>query len=246
MKRFSVAISLLFALILAPSAWAQTAATARISGVVTDANGAAVAGASVKLVDKTTKSEKTDTTNNEGRYVFAAVEPGIYDLSVTGQGFRTSQITNINAEVTKTATVDVALQVGAATDQVTVTATGEVQLQKDDSSIGNVIDSERIKRLPTPTRQATDLLRLQPLTALTGEVAGARADQSTYTLDGLDVTDQVGFRGAFATVVPVPTESVEEFRATVANSNATFGRSSGAQVTLVTKRGRNAFHGSVY
>ncbi|MGH9942707.1 MAG: hypothetical protein ACRD9R_10180, partial [Pyrinomonadaceae bacterium] len=79
-----------------------------------------------------------------------------------------------------------------------------------------------------------------------GEVAGSRADQNTFSLDGLDVSDQVGFRGAADTVVPIPAESVEEFRVTVANPTASFGRSGGAQVTVVTKRGGNDFHGSVY
>lgn len=236
----------LFFLMLSAKVFGQTASTARVSGVITDAQGAVVSGATVKLGNQATKAARTDTTNSEGRYVFAAVEPGTYELTVTAKGFRTSVISEIKADVTQVATADVTLQIGAATDQVTVTAVGEVQMQTDDSSIGNVIDAERVKHLPTPNRQVTDLLRLQPLTAPTGEVAGSRADQSTYTLDGLDVTDQVGFRGAFVTVVPTPTESVEEFRATVANANATFGRSAGAQVTLVTKRGTNAFHGSVY
>ncbi|MFN7944506.1 MAG: carboxypeptidase regulatory-like domain-containing protein [Blastocatellia bacterium] len=238
--------SLWLAVLLAATVSAQTASTARVSGIITDATGAVVAGATVKLTDKATGVAKTETADREGRYIFAAVEPGLYELSVAAQGFRTSVISGIRAEVTKVATVDVALEVGGAADQVTITAGGEVQLQRDDSSIGNVVDSDRIKRLPTPSRQAADLLRLQPLTAPTGEVSGARADQSTYTLDGLDVTDQVGFRGSFTTVVPTPTESVEEFRVTVANPNAAFGRSAGAQVTLVTKRGTNTFHGSVY
>jgi len=244
--RTSHLVVLLVFLAALPPAAAQTASTAKITGVVTDTQGAVVGKASVKLIDKATGSEKTDATNNEGRYVFPAVEPGTYDLTVTAQGFRTVQITDLKAEVTKVATADVTLQAGGAAEQITVTATGEVQLQTDDSSIGNVIDADRIKRLPTANRQATDLLRLQPLTAPGGEVSGSRADQNTYTLDGIDVTDQVGFRGAFFTVVPTPTESVEEFRATVANPNATFGRSAGAQTTLVTKRGRNDFFGSVY
>jgi hypothetical protein len=227
-------------------ALAQTASTASIAGVISDATGAVVAGATVKLVDKATGVERTAAADQAGRYIFAAVEPGAYDLTVSAPGFRTSVITDIRAEVTKVSNIDVSLQVGGANEQVTVTATSEAQLQTADSAIGNVIDADRIKRLPTANRQATDLLRLQPLIAPGGEVSGSRADQNTYTLDGIDVTDQVGFRGAFSTVVPTPTESVEEFRSTVANPNATFGRSAGAQTTLVTKRGTNAFHGSVY
>ncbi len=237
--------NLLF-LLLSADGFGQTASTASIAGEVTDSNGAVVAGAAVKLVNKAAGIEKTAATDNAGRYVFAAVEPGSYELTVTAKGFRTSVVTGVKAEVTKVTPIDVSLQVGGAAEQVTVTAGGEAQLQTADSALGNVIEADRIKRLPTANRQATDLLRLQPLVAPGGEVSGSRADQNTYTLDGIDVTDQVGFRGAFATVVPTPTESVEEFRSTVANPNATFGRSAGAQTTLVTKRGRNSLFGSVY
>lgn len=240
---------LIFALIvssLAVDVFGQTAATARISGVVTDSQGAVVSGATVKLIAKATRAERTDATTSEGRYVFAAVEPGLYDLTVAAPGFRTTVTSDVKAEVTKVATLDVTLQPGVVGEQITVTATGEVQLQKDDSSVGNVIDKDRIDRLPNANREVTSLLRLQPATAPGGQVAGARSDQNTFTLDGLDATDQIGFRGAFFTVVPTPTESVEEFRVTVANPNATFGRSAGAQVTLVTRRGTSAFHGSVY
>lgn len=240
---------LIFVLIvssLPASGFGQTATTARVSGLVKDSQGAVVAGATVKLVDKATKAERTDATNSEGRYVFAAVEPGTYGISVTGQGFRTSVVSDFKADITKVATIDVELQPGGASEQVNVTATGEVQLQKDDASVGNVIDEDRIKRLPQINRQVTSLLLLQPAVAPGGEVAGSRNDQNTFSLDGLDVSDQVGFRGAVGTVVPVPSESVEEFRVTVANPNAAFGRSAGAQVSLVTKRGSNAFHGSVY
>jgi hypothetical protein len=241
--------SILILLVVSPFAanvFGQTAATARVSGVVTDAQGAVVAGATVKLIDKTTRLERSDATNSEGRYVFASVEPGLYEISVTAQGFRTTTITEVKAEVAKVTTVDLSMQAGNINEEVTVNATGEVQLQRDDAAIGNIIDGDRIKRLPNLTRQATVLLVLQPTVTPNGEVSGARRDQNSFLLDGLDVSDQVGFRGAVGTVVPIPTESVEQFRVTVANPNATFGRSGGGQVTLVTKRGTNAFHGSAY
>jgi hypothetical protein len=246
MKTARFLIFLLILSSLPADAFAQTAATAKISGVVTDAQGAVVQGATVKLINKATKQERTDATNDEGRYVFAAIEPGLYEVTATAQGFRTTVVSDLKAEISKAATLDITLQPGGVGEQVTVTAAGEVQLQREDSSIGNVIEEDRITRLPTQQRQVTELLRLQPLTTPNGETAGSRFDQNTFTLDGIDVTDNVGFRGGFATVVPTPTESVEEFRATVANPNASFGRSAGAQVVLVTKRGTNAFHGSAY
>ncbi|MGH9843556.1 MAG: carboxypeptidase-like regulatory domain-containing protein, partial [Blastocatellia bacterium] len=143
----------------------QTAATARISGVVTDAQGAVVSGATVKLIDKTTGLEKADTTNSEGRYVFASVEPSLYEITGAAQGFRTTVVNEVRAEVAKVATVDLSLQVGVATEEVVVKAGGEVGLQTDDAAVGNVIDGDRIKRLPTLDRQVTSLLTLQPTVA---------------------------------------------------------------------------------
>ncbi|MFN2480556.1 MAG: carboxypeptidase-like regulatory domain-containing protein, partial [Pyrinomonadaceae bacterium] len=241
----------LLVLVLVVALWpatvlGQTAATARISGLVTDATGAVVAGATVKLVDKTTKAEKIATTNDEGRYVFANIDPATYDITITGQGFRTAVFTDVKADITVTTVRDAKLEAGNVNEVVTVAGAQEAPLHTDDATVGNTFEQNRIQRLPTINRQATALLALQPAVAPGGEVSGSRADQNSFSLDGLDVSDQVGFRNAFSTVVPVPSESVEEFRVTVANPTASFGRSGGAQVTLVTKRGGNDFHGSVY
>src|SRR5262249_10383591 len=160
-------------------------------------------------------------------------------------GFRKAVISAVTAQVSKSINLDVTLEAGGSQEQVTVTATGEVQLQKDDSSVGHVIDSDRIARLPNATRQATDLLTLQPGITTGGEVTGARADQNTFNLDGVDVSDNV-IGLPFRTIIPVTAESIDELRVTVANPNATFGRSAGSQVTFVTKRGTNQFHGAGY
>jgi Carboxypeptidase regulatory-like domain len=246
MKTIRIVIFLLVVSAAPAYVLGQTAATARISGVVTDSQDAVVSGATVRLIDKATRLEKSDTTNSEGRYVFAAVEPGLYEITVSTQGFRATVVNEVKAEVAKVTTVDLTLQPGIAAEEVTVKASGDAELQRDDAAVGNIIEADRIKRLPIINRQATTLLTLQPTVAPGGQVSGSRADQNTFTLDGLDVSDQVGFRGALGTVVPIPTESVEQFRVTVANPNATFGRSAGGQAALTSKRGGAAFHGSVY
>ena len=227
------------------TARSQTATTSRITGIVTDANGAVVSGASVKLQNKETHAERTATSNDEGRYVFPSLEPGDYSITVEAKGFRKTTVFEVTAQVSKSTSLDVTLQPGGAAEQVSVTATTEVALQKDDASVGNVIDRDRVARLPNATRQATDLLNLQPGITSGGEVTGARADQNTFNLDGIDVSDNV-LGLPYRTVIPVPTESLDEFRVTVSNPNATFGRSAGGQITFVTKRGTNQFHGSLY
>jgi hypothetical protein len=240
--RFSI---FLLVSVLPAYVWGQTAATARVSGVVTDAQGAVVSGATVRLIDQATRLEKADITNSEGRYVFASVEPGLYEVTVTARGFRITIVSEVKAEVAKVTTVDLSLQIGGVAEEVTVKA-ADAQLQTDDSSVGSVIEAGRITRLPSLDRRVTGLIALQPTVALGGQVSGARGDQNTFTLDGLDVSDQVGFRGATGTVVPIPAETVEQLRLTVANPNATFGRSGGGQMALISRRGSNTFRGSVY
>ncbi len=245
MKTAGSLVSMLVVLLAPVSLFGQTAATARISGIVTDANGAVVAGATVKLVDKTTNAEKTATTNQDGSYVFASLEPATYQMTVSVQGFFTQVFSDVKADVAKAVNLDVSLRPGDINVSVTVTPEGTL-LKSADSSVGNVLNEDRVKRLPNISRQVTQLLILQPAVAPDGSTSGARGDQNVFNLDGLDVSDNVGFRGSVGTVVPIPTESVEEFGVTVANPSATFGRAAGAQGTIITKRGTNAFHGSLY
>ncbi|MGA9773234.1 MAG: carboxypeptidase-like regulatory domain-containing protein [Blastocatellia bacterium] len=238
-------VSILMSLLLSLQAFAQTATTSSISGLVTDSEGGVIANAAVTLKDKVTNQERTATTNDEGRYVFANIDAGVYELTVSANGFKKAAIAELKADVTKTVSQDFRLEAGAVSEIVTVTAGAEAQLQKQDASLGNTFENKKVSLLPNISREATRLLQLQPGTTLSGEVSGARNDQSTFSLDGIDVSDNV-LGQVFRTVIPTPTEAIEEFRVTVANPNATFGRSAGAQVVFVTKRGGNQFHGSLY
>ncbi|MFN7944893.1 MAG: carboxypeptidase-like regulatory domain-containing protein [Blastocatellia bacterium] len=235
----------LLAVLIPVSALAQTATTTTVSGMVTDATGAAVAGATVKLTDTTTNTERTVTTDTVGRYNFYAVSPGLLKLTVTAQGFKTKVITDVKAETTTVATVNVALEVGQVEVIEQVTAGVEAQLQTADASVGSVFDESRLKQLPNVNRQVNSLFALQPATTPTGEFAGARNDQTVISLDGVDVSDNV-IGQTFRTIIPVPVDTIEEFRGTSANANATFGRSSGGQISMVTKSGTNSLHGSAY
>ncbi|MCG3160438.1 MAG: hypothetical protein JMDDDDMK_01507 [Acidobacteria bacterium] len=244
--RFRAAVLWLMLIALTPLvALAQTATTTTVSGTVTDPNGAAVANATVKLTDAATNTERTATTNSEGQYSFYAVQPGLLKVTVNAQGFKTKVVTDIQASATIVATVNVALEVGAVGEVVQVTAGVEAQLQTADSSIGSVMDETRLKRLPNVNRQVNTLFSLQPAVTPGGQFSGSRADQSVIQLDGVDVSDNV-IGQTFRTVMPVPIDTVEEFRGTSANANATFGRGAGGQITLVSKSGTNDIHGSGY
>lgn len=96
------------------------------------------------------------------------------------------------------------LATGSVNETVTITASGEVLLKTEDATVGGAFEQQRIEKLPIFNRGAVTgtLLALQPAVSLSGESAGSRGDQNTFTLDGLDVSDQVGFRGSAGTVVP--------------------------------------------
>src|SRR5436309_15400818 len=144
--------------------------------------------------------------------------------------------------------------------QTTVEVTGAAPLvNTTDASLGAAFGEQQVKQLPLEGRNIPDLLTLQAGVVYTGNrsdvnrdvdtrsgaVNGARSDQSNITLDGVDVNDQVN-GNAFTSVLPVSVDSVQEFRVTTSSYNADQGRSSGAQVSLVTKSGTNNFHGSLY
>jgi hypothetical protein len=215
-------------------ALSQTATTALISGTVTDANQAVVAGAEVEVVDPATNQRWKQTTDDAGKYIFATVLPGVYNITVTKQGFRTTSFTAFKVEVAKSYTVDAVLEPGEVRETVEVTAGAVVELQTTDSTVGNVVAGSVMPRFPALTRQANELLTLQPLATRGGEVAGSRSDQSTFLLDGIDVTNQsIGGLGTYA---QLPIDGVEEFRVAVANPNAAFGRGAGGQVSVISRR----------
>ncbi|MEW6209497.1 MAG: carboxypeptidase regulatory-like domain-containing protein [Acidobacteriota bacterium] len=260
----SISLTLILVLNSVAMALAQTAATATISGTVTDSSGAAISGATVELADIATNQVRKLATNDSGYYLFPSVTPGNYKITVTMQGFRQTEIPSVKVDVSKAYTVNLSLEVGQVTEKVEVTADIGVELQKHDATVGTVIQGEQLLRLPTINRSAAALLSFQPLVQPSrgqgvlggGQVAGARSDQNTFNLDGADATDLVAGTSNYTAgaidfvgptpMIPVPSESVEELRVGTTNPNATFGRSAGGQINLITKRGSNEFHGSAY
>jgi carboxypeptidase family protein len=258
-RLFLFAIVLLLLCNLAPASLGQTATTGTVLGTVTDGTGAAVEGASVTLQNKATNAQATQATNGAGQYTFVNVVPGVYQIAVKKDGFRTATVETLTVEVAKSFTVDVKLELGQVTESVTVSTEARVELQTTDAQVGDVIGGTTLIRLPTLQRNAAELLTLQPGTTAYdtpanggfgnrgGSVAGARSDQNSVTLDGIDITDNTVGGGAIATnFIPTGVESLEEFKVGVTDANATFGRSSGGQISLISKGGTNTFHGDGY
>jgi hypothetical protein len=233
---------------------AQSSASS-LRGDVVDSSGATVVGAQVVLENKATGFSNSGRTDSLGEYRFHQIPSGKYIISVTAKGFAT-QSKAAELLVNQPATVNFSLSV--QTVNTVVQVSGEThELNLVDASMGDAVNDVTIQSLPMEGRNVPDLLSLQPgvlylgswddqsYDSRSGTSSGSRSDQGNVTLDGVDNNDQA--RGyAFAGVLRSTLDSVEEFRVTTDAFGADSGRSSGAQVSLVTKSGTNQPHGSLY
>jgi hypothetical protein len=244
--------------ICAVSSRAQTSTSATVLGTVRDASSAVVAGAEATLRNVATNTTAVQVTNGEGYYSFLRVEPGDYIISVKAAGFKSATVSGLKFDVSKSYTVDVALTVGSTATVVSVTAEAAIELQTTNATIGDVLASSEMVNLPTISRSALELLTLQPgATPLAaqgdrtgqsgGSVSGARSDQNAIMLDGIDVSDIFNAGTPTSeTIVPINVDALSEFRVGVSNPNATVASASGGQVSVASKGGTNALHGTVY
>jgi len=245
-------------------AWGQAVSTGTIVGTVTDNSGAVVGGASVTLVDKATGDTRTTTTNDVGHYVFSNVPPSTYTIKFKQSGFSELDVTDATVLVGTQLTENAQMKLGAVATTVTVTETAGAELQTMNATVGNTVTGTALDSLPALGRDAGTFMTLQPGVSPDGAVAGAVEDQSTFTLDGgQNSNDMDGSMNVYTTsyandptggamggaptgVMPTPIDSVEEFKVNTAGQTADFNSSAGAQVEMVTRRGTNAWHGSGY
>lgn len=252
-SRSSVAMNLcglLLLLFVQTCALAQTGSSS-VRGTVLDPQGNAVAGATVTLTNPEKNFTRTQTTSESGNYIFNTVPPGTYRIEAEAKGFKKAVLENVSARVDTPIEINMPLEVGEVTEAVSISTGETAPLNTTDATIGNTFESRRIQDLPLNARNVVGLLSLQPGVTRGGSVNGGRADQANITLDGVDVNEQqrgvdVVTDEAFASVLRVTPDSVQEFRVITTNPNAEQGRSSGAQVSLVTKSGTNQFHGVLY
>jgi hypothetical protein len=200
----------------------------------------------VTLSNASRNFSRAQRTTDTGKFTFTSVQPGNYQISVEAKGFKKAIITAVSAQVDRPIDVPVNLEVGAVTETVTISSgAGDVLLNTQDATIGNNFVNQQITQLPLEARNPISLLTLQPGVTRAGNVTGARADQSNITLDGVDI-NEAQTNDINAPVLRLNSEAVEEFRVVVSNPNANQGRSSGAQISLVTKSGSNDWHGSLF
>ncbi|MGC2887727.1 MAG: carboxypeptidase-like regulatory domain-containing protein, partial [Candidatus Acidiferrum sp.] len=247
------------ALSLGIAAEAQTSNSGIVLGTVIDKANAVVPDATVELTNTATNETKTTTTGASGDYVFPNVPPGTYTLKISKAGFATTTFANIKVDVTKSYNYNATLEVSSGKEVIEVTAQSQAELQTVDAVVGNVVGENELMRLPTLGRDSRELLTLQPMSTpfessngggygnSGGTIAGARSDQNVFNLDGIDITDNViAGGGNQAPVIPIGVENVSEFRVGETNNNASFGRSEGGQINIISKSGTNEFHGAVY
>jgi hypothetical protein len=243
--KLGLPVLLMILLLSGTFVWGQLG-TSTIRGTITDSSGAALPGATVTITNLQTNLSRTLTTGSAGTYSFDSIPPGEYKVEVEAKGFRKSVVNRVQALVGSIAEVSQSMKVGAVSETVVVeTSASEVQVNTQDATLGNNIENRQILELPLNSRNVIDLLTLQPGVTQAGYVAGARSDQSNLTLDGVDINDAQS-NDINGPVLRLNAEAISEFRVETINSNANEGRSSGAQINLVSKTGTNNWHGALF
>ena len=253
-----VAVLLIIGLLAlsAVPAQAQSPTTGRIEGTVKDQNGAVIAGAVVKAVNRGTDDERAVNTDDTGHYALPLLQPGQYRVSISASGFNTAVIDAVHVLITESTLVNANLVLqGVIVDPITVRI--EPLMQTDGPQLGRVVDSRFVSELPLASRNFTQILSLSPGVATylpdstgvgrntqTVSVNGARMTQNNFQINGIDA-NTMGGSSAVNLAVPAP-ETIQEFKVQTSLYDATFGRSGGGNVEIVTKSGSNDFHGVVY
>ncbi len=239
------------------TASAQAVANAQITGQVSDPSGAAIAGASVRMIE-TEKGVPHETTSAaDGRYTLPNLPVGPYRLEASVTGFKSYTQTGIVLQVGDSPEVNIKLQVGAVTENVEVVA-GAAMVQSETTSVNQVINQQTIVDIPLNGRQATQLVLLSgaavvtPGGDMTGSknyfssttisVGGGQGNGTNYLLDGGDNTDTM-------TNVNLPfpfPDALQEFSVDTNALPARNGTQPGGVVNIVTKSGTNGFHGDAF
>ena len=243
-----------FCILLASSVLsAQTISTSQIRGFVQDASGAAIAGAQVKLTQTATGAVRTATTGPDGSYVLPDLSVGSYSLEVTKDGFSKYVQTGIVLQVGVNPTINVGLQVGAVTQEVTVQAEAAM-VETQSTGVGEVVAPQQVQDLPLNGRQLTDLLTLSgavgqgrafrasyPSSAVVS-IAGGAQGSVAYWLDGGTHNDPLSNQN-----LPLPfPDTVQEFKVETSSLPAQYGTHPSGAVNVVTKSGGNEFHGDAF
>lgn len=257
-----------YALAVAFNASAQVQTTTLITGTVTDPGGAVVPGVKITVRSDETGSVRETATNDGGYYAVQGLRPGRYTISATLAGFKTAVVEGREVQVSIPAAVNLVLEVGDLTQEVTVSAAGAELLNTTTGAISTTISQNLVEDLPNQTRNPFDLLALAPNTSpqylSTGNLsfgqhsmrrvnaAGSLESSGVFAAGSTDSASNVSVDGANIQMalynMPVNIQSpstIKELRIETANANAEFGYGSNA-INIITKNGTNDFHGEAF
>src|SRR5271170_5341948 len=255
---FAVGVCLCLAAVLMASPLAAQSTFGSITGTVTDASGSAVPDATVTLTSSATTFKATFTTGGDGQYTFVNLNPGPYTIEVDKPGFKHVRRADVTVQVQIGTRIDVALEVGAQSQTVEVTAETPL-LTPNSATLGQIIDERKTNDIPLNGRNVFNLILLSPAAVAQGgsggtpvgqnpfswgnyQVGGSFANQSAEYLDGQPLN--IGYINL---PIVIPTQdSVGEFKVQYNDLGADWGKFSGGVVNLSTKSGTNKFHGSGY
>lgn len=224
--------------------------SAQITGLVRDPTGASVPQASVMVKNLATGIVRRTLTNRDGNFTIPELNPGSYSVSAAKTGFSTVVRSPIKLDIAQIARVDFTLKVGHVTQNVTVSSVATL-LQTQSASIGQVVGSSQVQKLPLNGRNFLTLATLTPGVVASGggfflanntvRVNGMRASNTIYYIDGINSTDQT-FSGV--TMLPPP-DAIQEFKVQDNTLNAKYGLG-GAVVNIELKPGTNQVHGDAW
>jgi len=246
------------------------AQNAELSGFISDPSGLAVSGAKVLVESAGTDAIRSVSSNGHGEYSVPALLPGAYNITVNANGFKTVHQNGVVVEVDQRARLDFTLEIGAASESITVQGSAPL-LNASDASVSTVIDHQFVENLPLNGRSFGSLIDLTPGVVLTvsnfqdqGQfsVNGQRPDANYFMVDGVSANlgsvgsgsllgqsgaGQLPATSAFGgTSNLVSLDALEEFRIQTSNFAPEYGRTPGAQVSVLTKSGTNTFHGTAF
>jgi hypothetical protein len=258
MRRENIGLKTLLLLLLGTyaSIWGQTTAT--VVGTVSDSSGAVVPNVSITVTSEGTGLTRKTVTSQSGNYAVPLLAVGIYSVSAEAPGFKKKTTTGIVLEVNQEPRVNIVLEVGALTDAVTVNAEASL-LQTENAVVGQVVDTRYTTQIPLNGRDFSQLLLLAPGTTTrpggydltvgsatgsngSGIAIGGRDSQNNFTLDGASNNAR-----QFGNIAMKPSiDAIQEFRVQTNSYTADLGQAAFGQISLITKSGTNALHGSLF
>jgi len=248
--------AMVMTVILIPIAAAAQTGTSTIAGLVKDVTGAAIQGALARVINEQTGIAVETVTNDEGAYRAAALVPGTYRVEIVARQFELAVRRPVVLEVSQQIAVDFTLGIGNQSELVDVVASMPL-VESQSSTITQTVTREMLAALPLPNRAAASLASLAPGVVMidTGSgtaenypvfsVAGGRARNQVFLLDGGNATNAVGLTRA-QQLTSLPVDAMQEFRVISNNYSAEFGHSTGGVLAMSTRSGTNEFHGSAF